>query len=506
MRRAIITAAVTAFVIVGTSWAADAKYGDAASYVDGESNDVHDAGLYHLKLWNRLWVGSGTSEYGSGNYPGQTGVATLYIGQLWVGTDAWGAPRVSGNFPYASGGVEWYNILGTLWSDGSSWSQRPSYITKRGALNSYLKVDDREAKENGPIGLVVEQHGLQWKVALNDDYVMLKYYIRNNSGRNLTNTFVCLYYDFDVGGSLSYIDDKVGIDYGRKMPYMYDEVTSHPYVGLRILDGKPHTLGVPTIMEDPDTDLEKWQLMTSGLWTEKETPYDWRVCLSSGPHACARNETIQLGCAIVAGANLSELRANSDAAYNKYWEIYLGVDKFWARAIPGAVELNWEPNSEYAGFNIYRSAANDPARDVRVNDHLITGRNPFRYLDPSVAAGVEYAYELEAVTLNGAKERFGPVKVVTRGKVKPATFALAQNSPNPARGSTTVAFALAEPGAATLDVFDLSGRKVATVTKTPCPAGENAMKLDTGKLAAGVYIYRLSSGSYVATKRLAVVK
>jgi hypothetical protein len=506
MRWAKITVAVATFVIVATCWAADAKYGDAASNVDGASNNVHDAGLYHMKLWDKLWVGSRTSEHGSGNYPGETGVATLYIGIPWVGTDAFGAPRVSGNSPYAAGGAEWYKLLGILWSDGSNWNERPPYINKWGALNSYLMVDDRDATENGPIGLVVEQHGLQWKVALNDDYVMLKYYVRNKSNRNLTNTFFCLYYDFDVGGSLSYIDDKVGVDYGRKMPYMYDEVASHPYVGLRFLDGKPHTLGAPDIMEDPDTDLKKWQLMTSGKWIERETPYDWRVCLSSGPHAVARNQTIQLGCAVIAGANLSELQANADAAYNKYWDIYLGVDKFWARAMPGEVELNWEPNSAYAGFNVYRAAATEPAREVKVNNHLITGHKPFRYVDASVAAGVEYSYELEAVTLNGAKERFGPVKVRARGGIRPAAFSLAQNFPNPARSSTSVAFTLAEPGNATLDVFDLSGRKVATVTKTPCPAGKNAITLDTGKLAAGVYVYRLSSGTCVATKRLAVVK
>jgi hypothetical protein len=405
-----------------------------------------------------------------------------------------------------SGGPEWHKLLGILWSDGSSWSQRPSYIVKRGALDSYLQVDDRDAKENGPIGLVVDQHGMQWSGAAHDDYVLFKYYVRNNSGRNLTNAFLCLYYDLDIGGAYSYDDDYVHIDYGRKMPYMHDDEPNHPFVGLRILDGKPHTLGVPNIMEDPDTDLKKWQLMTSGLWTEKGEPYDWRLCLSSGPHTCARNQTIQYGFAIVAGMNLSQLRANSDAAYNRYWEIYLGVDNFWVRALPGEIELNWEPNSTYAGFNVFRSAAKDPAREVRVNSRLITGQTPFRYLDPSVEPGVEYAYELEAVTLNGAKERFGPLKVVAQNKVKPAGFALAQSSPNPARVSTTVAFTLGEAGAATLDVFDLSGRKVATVAKPACPAGENALTLDTGNLAAGVYIYRLRSGNWVATKRLAVIK
>ncbi len=504
MEKRIMTTAVILLLIAGTSWAANAKYGDAAHYVDGQSNDIHDAGLYWLKLWPRLYVGDPNS--GSGNYPGKEGDTTLYVGCCWVGTNAWGKPRVSGDFPISSSGPEWHNVLGTLWSDGSSWNQRPEYVEKWGTLDSYLKVDDRDAKEEGPIGLVVEQHGMQWSDATNDDYIIFQTHFLNKSGRKLSDEFICLYYDFDIGGSLSYIDDKVGIDYPRKMPYMYDDDPTHPYVGLRILDGKPHTLGVPNIMEDPDTDTEKWALMTSGKWIEKTEPYDWRVCLSSGPHVCADNEKLRYAFAVVAGMNLSELQANSDTAYDKYWDIFTGVDRFWARALPGAVELNWEPNITYAGFNLYRAAKEAATPEVKVNTSLITGRKPFRFVDSSVAAGVTYEYALEAVTLRGGKERYGPLRVTAGDKAKPRAFGLAQNFPNPARETTTITFTLADAGGVTLEVFDLSGRRVAIVAEGYRPAGENEATLDTGRLAAGVYIYRLRAGDEVATKRLAVVK
>jgi hypothetical protein len=504
MQKAITMTAVVLLFIAGASWAANAKYGDAAFYVDGETNDIHDAGLYHLWLRDALWVGDNQSRYGSGNYPGRSGVATLYTGNFWVGTNAWGKPRVSGDA--APRINEWHNILGTLWSDGSSWNQRPAYIEKRGALDSYLKVDDRDAKEEGPIGLVAEQQGMQWSDATNDDYVIFQTHILNKSGRTLTDEFICLYYDFDVGGSLSYIDDYVRIDYGRKMPYMHDDEPQHPYVGLRILDGKPHTLGVPDIMGDPDTDAKKWELMTSGKWIEQKEPYDWRVCLSSGPHVCANNEKLRFAFAVVAGANLAELQANADAAYKKYWDIFTGVYDFSARALPGAVELSWVPDTNYAGFNLYRGEANGPATEVKVNSHLITGRKPFKYVDSNVTTDTTYDYTLEAVTLNGGKERYGPIKVKAEGKTKPASFRLAQNFPNPARTTTTIAFALAEDGDVTLDVFDLSGRKVATAAEGYRSAGENEATLDTGTLAAGVYIYRLRVGDKIAVKRLAVVK
>ena len=103
MKTRITTTAVILFFIAGASWAANAKYGDAAFYVDGESNDVHDAGLYWLKLCDRLYVGD--RDGSSGKYPGKEGVPTLYTGSFWIGTNAWGSPRVS---------AEWNGVLGLL--------------------------------------------------------------------------------------------------------------------------------------------------------------------------------------------------------------------------------------------------------------------------------------------------------------------------------------------------------------------------------------------------------
>ncbi len=491
MKTKIITTATALFLIAGASWAADAKYGDAAYSVDGESNDIHDAGLYWLKLWNRLYVGD--PDGGSGTYPGQSGVSTLYMGSFWVGTNAWGTPRVSD---------KWDRVLGLLWSDGSSWNQRPPYIEKYGDLDSYLKVTDSYEV----INLVVEQHGMQWSEAKNDDYIIFHYRVLNNSARDFNDEFVAFYYDFDVGGSLSYIDDKVGIDYGRKMTYMYDDEPKHPYVGLRVLDGKPHTAAVTDIMNEPETHQAKWALMTSGKWETRSEPYDWRVCLSSGPHDCKNGDKVGLAFAVVAGMNLSELQANADAAYKKYWEIFTGIEEFQAKALAGAVELSWEPNINYAGFNIYRTDERHSAAEVKLNRHMITGQKPFKYLDPSIVPGTVYNYTLEAVTLRGAKERFGPLRVKAQRKAKAASFSLSQNYPNPTRGTTTIAFTLAEPGEAKLEVFDLSGRKVATLAEGPRATGENDTTFDTGRLAAGVYVYRLQAGDNVAVKRLAVVK
>jgi len=503
MTRKITLAALALALVAGVCGAADGKYAETAAYsFDGGANGIHDAGLYRLTIQTYLATGNQTGGDGTGNYPGPSGVGTLYMGWLWVGTNAWGTPRVSAS---GYGAYEWYRVQGTLWSDNSNWSQRPAYITQRGNLDSYLRCDDRNGTEGGPIGLVVEQHGMQWSDGPNDDYIIFQYDITNNSGRDLADEFVGLYYDFDIGGSLSYYNDYVGIDYQRKMPYMYDDTPSHPYAGLRIMEGSPHSLGVPDIMTDPDTDALKWKAMTSGKWTEANTASDWRLCLSSGPHPCVSGQKLRYAFAVVAGANLAALQANSDAAWNKYWGIFLGVDRFYARAVPAAVEVNWEPNLPYVGFNLYRDEKDGRAARTRVNRELITGRKPYRFLDANVTAGVTYEYTLEAVKGSGVSEWFGPAEATAQGKAAPASFALAQNYPNPARGSTTIAFTLAAPADVELDVYDLAGRKMGTAASGRYATGEHKVAYDVRGLAPGVYVYRLRAGAAVATRRLAVV-
>lgn len=70
-------------------------------------------------------------------------------------------------------------------------------------------------------------------------------------------------------------------------------------------------------------------------------------------------------------------------------------------------------------------------------------------------------------------------------------------SPNPARGSEgpTVAFTLPQTGLARVELFDLTGRKVAGVSERDYPAGRNQVKLDTRGLSTGTYWVRLTDSS-----------
>ena len=92
-----------------------------------------------------------------------------------------------------------------------------------------------------------------------------------------------------------------------------------------------------------------------------------------------------------------------------------------------------------------------------------------------------------------------------------AAFVLEGMYPNPTRSASTVSFSLDEAGPATLAVYDVMGRKVATLVDQPMPAGAHEVRWDgrsaSGRaVASGVYLLRLQAGDRVATRRLTVVK
>ncbi len=92
-----------------------------------------------------------------------------------------------------------------------------------------------------------------------------------------------------------------------------------------------------------------------------------------------------------------------------------------------------------------------------------------------------------------------------------ATLALAEPSPNPARGATSLAFTLPHAGRVTLDVVDVQGRRVRTLLDATRPAGTHRVTwdgLDDGGRAAasGLYFVRVDAAGERASRKLARIR
>lgn len=80
-------------------------------------------------------------------------------------------------------------------------------------------------------------------------------------------------------------------------------------------------------------------------------------------------------------------------------------------------------------------------------------------------------------------------------------------SPNPVRNMAQFNFKTVNSATATLDIFDMSGRKVADVYSGTVEQGHTyQVSFDTEALSAGIYMYRFTNGSDVQIKRLIINK
>jgi hypothetical protein len=77
------------------------------------------------------------------------------------------------------------------------------------------------------------------------------------------------------------------------------------------------------------------------------------------------------------------------------------------------------------------------------------------------------------------------------GSDLPTTYRLYNAYPNPFNPTTTIGFDLAESAQVQLEVFDLMGRKVATLVNANLNAGSYSRAFDASNLSSGLYIARM---------------
>ncbi|HOY43911.1 MAG TPA: right-handed parallel beta-helix repeat-containing protein [bacterium] len=93
----------------------------------------------------------------------------------------------------------------------------------------------------------------------------------------------------------------------------------------------------------------------------------------------------------------------------------------------------------------------------------------------------------------------------------PLEYQLAQNYPNPFNQSTRIRYALPQPAAVRIEIFDLRGRRIRTLVDRHQAAGEyhldwDGCDQDGRAAAAGIYFVRIRAAGYTASRKMALVR
>jgi len=128
------------------------------------------------------------------------------------------------------------------------------------------------------------------------------------------------------------------------------------------------------------------------------------------------------------------------------------------------------------------------------------------YVDAGSDAGAIW------VGVSGANKRlyFDRYSAVTgishNGNEIPAVYTLGQNYPNPFNPNTKIEFSIPKDGFVSLKVYDVLGREVASIIDKDFKAGSYTVDYDAAKLSTGIYFYTLTSGNFIETKKMILVK
>ncbi len=175
------------------------------------------------------------------------------------------------------------------------------------------------------------------------------------------------------------------------------------------------------------------------------------------------------------------------------------------------VTLNWTTSSETnnSGFEIQRAFGKGQYLKIS----FVTGNgtssiaNSYSYIDKGLSSG-NYNYRLKQSDFNGNFEYFNLSNEVVIGI--PGKFDLSQNYPNPFNPSTKINFDVPVDSRVSINLFDMSGKEVASLTNEVKAAGYYTLEFNASELPSGIYFYRIiadgNGSSFISTKKMTLIK
>ena len=92
------------------------------------------------------------------------------------------------------------------------------------------------------------------------------------------------------------------------------------------------------------------------------------------------------------------------------------------------------------------------------------------------------------------------------GHEMPLSYGLEQNYPNPFNPTTVISYQVSAVSSVRLAVYDLLGREVAVLVNEKKAPGSYEVRFDGSGLASGVYLYRLTAGTFFQARKLLILK
>ena len=170
--------------------------------------------------------------------------------------------------------------------------------------------------------------------------------------------------------------------------------------------------------------------------------------------------------------------------YSKFWVVDIATS-----AVIDRVDMYWA-----GGGDIYGASETSAGYYSAVDIELDYGGNIYVVHD--------YAWAIEKWIGSPSTG----VDIVHSGSQLPRESVLVQNYPNPFNASTEIRYALPQDARVQLDVFNVSGQRVAELVDAEQPAGQYQLDWNAAELPSGIYFVRLQADGEMAVSKMALVR
>jgi glucuronoarabinoxylan endo-1,4-beta-xylanase len=161
---------------------------------------------------------------------------------------------------------------------------------------------------------------------------------------------------------------------------------------------------------------------------------------------------------------------------------------------------------------INRSDSTDKQMNLTFNDFNVSSAELIRTseTDHGIVLGIDQndfsALEFPARSITTLDITGEKVTSLERNKSLSEKFTLHQNYPNPFNPSTVISYQLPVAGNVKISIYNLLGKKVATLVSEKLPAGIHEVEWDAKGFSSGVYFYRMQAGNFVSTKKILLIR
>jgi hypothetical protein len=367
---------------------------------------THTINNLKLSLTKDGAVGKKTEAYGNGLYIGSGTNNNIFEGGLLVGLSS---TQVS---DACRRGASPANVSDTDFVALNSYSiVTPGTVSNQDGTGKYNDNGAGTTK----IGVEVSAYSYAFSTANNQNYIILKYGIKNTTSSTLNNLYAGLYIYYTPNGAST--DNLSTLDTLNKLGIVYNNTTPTDYLGLAMMTN--HNLNFRAVNVTNEvlngwTSAEKFTALSTGISSASYGPGRAGVVVSGGPFNLSPNQVEYIGFAVVHSGTLAGLKTNTQYAKTKYTTT-IGIKNI-STEIPAKYELSQNYPNPFNPVTTIRFAI--PKRDLvkikvydvlgkvvseLVNEQLDAGFYEVSFYGQSLSSGL-YFYRIESSGLIQTKK------------------------------------------------------------------------------------------------------